>query len=70
MFRYDVSGHVAFGGHQARPLMRDRWTGMTYVYYANEAELSLLGQWAEVIPREFSRTPDAPWVKQPNQPVR
>jgi len=57
MFRYDVSGHVSFGDPQTRPVMLDRWTGKTYIYYVNAVELRVLGKWAEV------GLPSAPWEK-------
>ena len=49
MFRYEVSGQVGFGSDATvRPVMLDRWTGTTYVYYMNPAELKYMGGWAEI----------------------
>lgn len=53
MFRYDVSGQVQWGeGGIARPIMLDRWTGKTYIYYLHPAEKNAIGMWAETGPRK------------------
>ena len=47
MFRYELSGHVGHGDPHSRPIMLDRWTGRTYVHYASDGEVRILGAWAE-----------------------
>lgn len=53
MFRYEISGHVGLSGESnglVRPVMLDRWTGKTYIYFMNPAEMRFIGDWAEIKP--------------------
>lgn len=51
MFRYDVSGHVGLNNDAMnRPVLLDRWTGKTYIYFIAKGETEAIGSWADTGP--------------------